>query len=380
MEMANSMGKWYLPSEFDAEKLLIVVSVVGTGRGESIILNICQRFVGIVDSCEEILPQNASNWRMGLMKHALSACIEPVFGFVLLTHPHYDHFAGMERIFRVLQDRALRIVLFQGTTEYELAEIFRAQQAVADRGRTAYQFYKRFASLLRVYHEDLSAPQRARAADNTVLASFTVRDAEGNTVPVNISCLAPSEDDCKTFLDQTRTSSILNMGLGTSLRLRQQCNRISVITRVDFGKTRIMLGGDAEHGSWRQVLSKYPREQLESNLVKISHHGSPTGTSRELAAVLSKGESSNQDTIALVTPSFSHHLPTPAVLEVLREHFDEVIVTRERGEPPGDVDRFRGRFPAAKNVVALPGRSPQVVSVVFDAFGNRVPLSSRSPA
>lgn len=375
--MVTSAVDWSLPAQLDVDSFFVSVSVLGTGRGESIVVNICNKFVGIIDSCEELLPQKGGDWRCGVLGNLLSPCMDPVFGFVLLTHPHFDHFAGMDRLYRALAPIARRVCLFQGVTEYELINLFRKQEALPDLSARAYKFYQRYGNLLKVYEEELSTYQRARVGDATTLASFTVRDARGSAVQVNITCLAPSADDCDAFLNQVRASSVLSIGLGPTATLRQQCNRVSVVCRIDFGGTRILLGGDAEHISWNQIKEKYPRELLHANLVKISHHGSPTGVSEELATLLSKGknageDNAGEDTVALVTPSFSHRLPKPEIVSLLQRHFDEVIVTREPVASGQDLAPLRLRFPTAKDIVTLPEFSKHVTTVTFDASGNKI--------
>jgi hypothetical protein len=364
---------WSLPSEVEADSIFIAVSVLGTGSGESIVVNICDKFIGIVDCCEELLPPNAHDWHSGVLGTILSQCHDPVFGFVLLTHPHLDHFAGMERVYRALGGSARRISLFQGITEYELIELFRIQQTIPEIGARAYKFYKRFGSLLDVFENELTTFQRSRAGDATALASFVVRDRVGNAVPVEINCLAPSADDCSAFLSQARLSSVLALSLGTNASLRQQCNRVSVVCRIDFGATRVLLGGDAEHATWRQIKAKHAPAKLQSNIVKISHHGSPTGVDKDLVGVLSKGKNTRESTVALVTPSFTHKLPKAEVLDLLRDHFDEVIVTCQ---PPdgthGNIDKLRLRFPQARDMSALPVVPKRLTTVTFDAKGNRI--------
>lgn len=366
---------WVLPRTIDVspEELFIEVSIVGTGKGESVVVNFCNRLVGIVDCCEEILPRK-EHWREGMLGQVLAKCPDPVFAFIVLTHPHLDHFAGMDRLFKAVAREVKRVCLFQGVTEYELAELFRVQRATPQIGKTPYKFYQRFKTVLEVFERELSTYQRLRASDALTLLDLRFRSGD-QAVDVRVRCLSPSADDCRTFMQQARTSSVLAMGLGSSASLRQACNSVSVVTVIDFGGTRILLGADAEHSTWNQILRKNSLTDLRSNLLKVSHHGSPTGMNAALAAALSKGRGGAENTVAVVTPAFRHQLPTDDVLAHLRAHFDETIQTCENTPPLAATERLRARFTNARNVTAVARGAATVTTIAYDSGGRRVPLS-----
>jgi len=61
---------------------------------------------------------------------------------------------------------------------------------------------------------------------------------------------------------------------------RSDANNNSVICRVVYGGVRILLMGDAEHEEQGRLLAS--GIDLESQVLKVSHHGSDDGTSLEL--------------------------------------------------------------------------------------------------
>jgi competence protein ComEC len=73
-------------------------------------------------------------------------------------------------------------------------------------------------------------------------------------------------------------------------------NDDSLVLHVSYGQTSVLLEGDAEAATERQMLS----EKLHSDLLKVGHHGSKTSTTpRFLAAVA--------PTYAVI--SVAHHNP-----------------------------------------------------------------------
>lgn len=53
----------------------------------------------------------------------------------------------------------------------------------------------------------------------------------------------------------------------------------SVVARLSYGKTSIMLTGDAPIKTEQIILSENSPTQLQSNILKVGHHGSRTSTS-----------------------------------------------------------------------------------------------------
>jgi len=134
---------------------------------------------------------------------------------IALTHAHSDHMGGMPSILRNFRPR----VLWVGTNP----EIPAYQALLAEARR-------------------LDIPVEAMAAGS----SF----AFGGT---QVDVLAPSAD--------------YTPGAGAN-------NDDSLVLHVAYGKTSVLLEGDAQAASERQMLS----EQLHSDLLKVGHHGSRTST------------------------------------------------------------------------------------------------------
>jgi competence protein ComEC len=142
---------------------------------------------------------------------------------IALTHAHSDHMGGMASLLRNFRPR----VLWVGTNP----EIAAYQALLAEAAQ-------------------LNIPIEAMAAGS----SF----AFGGT---QVDVLAPSPD--------------YTPGAGAS-------NDDSLVLHVSYGKTSVLLEGDAEASSERQMLS----EQLHSDLLKVGHHGSRTSTTPRFLAMV----------------------------------------------------------------------------------------------
>lgn len=61
----------------------------------------------------------------------------------------------------------------------------------------------------------------------------------------------------------------------------------SVVARLTYGNTSIMLTGDAPQKTEKIILSENSSEQLKSDILKVGHHGSRTSTSAEFLKAVS---------------------------------------------------------------------------------------------
>ena len=63
-------------------------------------------------------------------------------------------------------------------------------------------------------------------------------------------------------------------------------NNYSVVMRLDFGETSIMLTGDAEEQVEEQLLEMYGVEMLDCDILKVGHHGSDSSSTPEFLAAV----------------------------------------------------------------------------------------------
>jgi len=87
----------------------------------------------------------------------------------------------------------------------------------------------------------------------------------------------------------------------------------SVVNKLSYGATSIMLTGDATSKTEKIILEKNPKSWLKSTILKVGHHGSRTSTSNDfvkavapLYAIISDGRDNkyghpHQDTLDTLT-------------------------------------------------------------------------------
>jgi len=110
----------------------------------------------------------------------------------------------------------------------------------------------------------------------------------------------------------------------------------SIVARLVYGESSIMLTGDASKRTEEIVIENFRPEYLESDILKVGHHGSRTSTSLEFVkevnpkyAIISSGK----------TNKYGH--PHKEVLEVLGNLDIEILRTDQFGTIVFTCDRIK---------------------------------------
>jgi competence protein ComEC len=153
----------------------------------------------------------------------------------VLTHPHPDHYGGLDAIARALPLRAL--------WDTGQAQAERALEPASDEA----------ARLI----------ERLRERGTRVLWPNALCDRPLRAGEASVSVLAP----CPAF----------DAG--------HDANDNSLVLRIEHGAHSMLFMGDAEAHEERALIERYGA-RLRSDLLKVGHHGSRTSTSAELLAVV----------------------------------------------------------------------------------------------
>ncbi|MBU1298987.1 MAG: DNA internalization-related competence protein ComEC/Rec2 [Bacteroidetes bacterium] len=140
---------------------------------------------------------------------------------IVNSHPHHDHLGGIPFILRNIQvDRII------DAGSYEKTEIFNECKRLID---------------------SLQIPKRKVGMGDTILISENTR----------VYILHPFGQ-----FDSTDTKDLNNQ---------------SIVTKITYGRTSLLLTGDAEIKSETEIVSRYG-DFLQADILKIGHHGSKTST------------------------------------------------------------------------------------------------------
>ncbi|MBQ8254354.1 MAG: MBL fold metallo-hydrolase [Clostridia bacterium] len=64
-------------------------------------------------------------------------------------------------------------------------------------------------------------------------------------------------------------------------------NNMSIVLRLDYGKTSFMFTGDAEEPSEKDMLDKFSASEFRADVIKIGHHGASTSSSYDFIKAVS---------------------------------------------------------------------------------------------
>ena len=101
-------------------------------------------------------------------------------------------------------------------------------------------------------------------------------------------------------------------------------NNNSIVMHITIGSTSFMMTGDAESGAERTLLDKY--ENIESQILKVGHHGSNTSSIQKFIDAVSP-----EVAIIHVGKDNDYGHPMSVVLDRISEYTDDIYTTMDNG-------------------------------------------------
>ena len=297
----------------------IEVHVFGAKIGESIVLRWPGQVWGVVDNYTPTLKRPESNPVVGFLKERGVTHLE----FLCLTHPHDDHYKGMSHLLEAY--RPDRVWLFGSSTHRHLySKVAEVLQAAAESKHMDADTSENVDELVRILDHI-----QADYADSDRVPRLDVRRLqlglpllECNSIPpVRITALGASGGRTLEY-ENTLVKCFTADGRCLVEELpRVNHNMISGGVLIEYGKARIILGGDIDTEAWQETLRTMPPERLNSSLVKASHHGSVTGYCPGLWQRFSPGRTA----IAVITPYSKQGLPSAEGLAHISHHAQSTL-------------------------------------------------------
>ncbi|MHC4400467.1 MAG: ComEC/Rec2 family competence protein [Planctomycetota bacterium] len=263
--------------------------------------------------------------------------------FVALTHPHEDHARGLSHLLHYFENAIGEIWIFQGYQDVYLDRYFKAlfksKQKLPCEKLFAEQpgfFYLELMHIRDHVHRqcDHNNPDRSRFRYFQGYESFRLK---GESVQLHF--LGPSDQLAVEY--QASIIDNLSGVVGEDARVLERDwrpsqvnhNRISPCLLVEYGKTRLVFGGDMEDRAWQVLLEEQEdatveRPSLACHFVKVSHHGSANGYCEGLYDAFG----ADGPPIVALTPFTRHRNPLPHSdgIAHLQSHAREVFATNVR--------------------------------------------------
>ncbi len=285
---------------------VLEIFVIGSRIGESIVIRTPGGQFGVVDSYASDPEDSSTNPTIDRLRKLDANRLR----FVALTHPHMDHFRGLLSLFREYQgsiDEFWRPPFGQADWSSlftKFTEEFETEPTDGRRERIAERI-----KLFRAIIDSVAAEKRRGMRSVTTLdMKVMIEEKEDD---FSITCLGPSTDITENYYRELAKNVIVK---GSHTETVPH-NLASSVLAVKYGNWTGLLGGDTEQKSWNDILDRCGREWVSgARFVKVSHHGSETGSYDKLWRSI---ESKACD--AVVTCFAAQNLPSNEGLRPIRE-------------------------------------------------------------
>jgi hypothetical protein len=248
----------------------------GPGFGESIVVHIPGIGWGVIDSCEFKL----ANQKYVPPLDYLTLQNANSLAFVILTHPHRDHFGGMEQIINNYLGKICRVCRYSGESVRELGAYLTNQGIKGKPGA------KMLASVFGAFKEavERGAEKRHLGAMTQVIPRKKV-SVTGKTFEVEVLSLSPLAMDEESYVNILRRALPKVNGELEEIPDHKH-NLIACALWISVGEVVVILGSDVEKGStrssgWRGIVNSVDGPDLCVNALKVAHHGSASAYCRK---------------------------------------------------------------------------------------------------
>jgi len=301
------------------------ICAFGPGYGESILLYIPYVGWGIIDSCEVKINKKPFVLPLQYLLENFSDKELPELAFLVLTHPHEDHYKGLDKILLSYPGGIKRICRYNGVGIRELKEYLIRQEMGHN---------EQLPGLIDVFKAFRTAKKKG---SNERLLSELTSVFEHNDVNVEgygktniiLKALSPSAESATKYSEMLYKVIPKN---GEPLKLVNDSahNLISVCLLLTIGDLQVLLSGDLENYSseeigWKCIVRNKDCPILWTNLNKVAHHGSNSGFNNSAwEAHMSKGKP-----ISIISPfcKGNIYLPKSNDIEKIKKYSSKVGLT-----------------------------------------------------
>ncbi len=284
---------------------MLDIWMLDVGHGDSIIVrynNAGIPYYGLIDSCTH---------SKHLEPRALTKLNElgaDFLSFVLLTHPHKDHYSGLYKILQQYEDKIGNFYSFpiDHYTPGRIKKICTAYKKLGEEtdSETIHSGLLELVEILKFAKKKIGDDQWEEAIgfDNTIIPMGF------DGVELNF-LLPPSLVKGIFYNIMEKDTPDLNK-LDKELE-----NKLSAALQIKYKGQEIVLGGDCTNETWSKLKHRnnYRDDAFKSNIIKLPHHGSKHDCRENILKFLYSDSDNN---IALISADGKSH-PSDEVLETL---------------------------------------------------------------
>ncbi len=320
------------------------VTLLGPGRGESVVVHYGDGAWIVVDSC--VRPDG----RPAVLAYLDSIGVLPTaVTHLVASHWHDDHIRGLGDVVAACP-RATIVI----SAALECDEFFVLAASEGDSLISGPSGVRELGRVLRLTAESGQPLELARA-DQRLL----IRPGSATTPASEVWALSPSS---ATLLDAIQEFAALAPTVGQSKRAvpRPERNPHCVVLWIEVGEVRAILGADLERETtpdrgWTAIVDSAGRPQGFAHLIKIPHHGSEDAHDQRMW-----GELLVPKPHAGVTPFRQGRVALPRATDVTRITGFTEHAWLTRGTPDS---RSPARPRAVERTIAEMGGSLRMTSV-----------------
>lgn len=329
------------------------IHVIGPRYGESIVLELPDGGVGVIDSF--------AAWRV---PHPVVGFLESRFPaldrlrFFGITHPHADHcFRAADILDRFPPEE---VWVFRPFPAGQVQEYYRALQehntTDAVEAALALPVGSVADSLLQL-HSRIRVPIRKKELLYRPFAGHLSFTMCGGGLRFNF--LTPGPQSQYVYAGEVGSAAQAIFADGPALAAKGRLpkphhNLTSGAVLIEYGNTRALLMSDAEGPRWDEWLDTPPPPDLSRpvHFIKASHHGSRNGYLQRSYAIFGDPKF----TIAVMTPfnQGNKRLPEKSGVQAVRPHVKEVYCTNRAAA--ADSTGLTWNHPSPPPLPALPAQ------------------------
>ncbi len=161
----------------------------------------------------------------------LKACGVNAIDYLIITHPHYDHFSGVQKLADNFHIGSLMEPNIDRTD-------------ITEEARTEYDLYRDTVNEL-------------ERKGTTILHPVASNDLYKEIGDVRLSVYGPAR-----------------AGVEQAEGLEREVHSNSIVMKIEYGNFKMLFSGDVDQNGWTRIAKYY---DIESTVLHASHHGSVTG-------------------------------------------------------------------------------------------------------